>query len=99
MSVDQHFAVSEAPFDDAVSISKGFLRLHRHGDPSIGHYWTGDFVDQRGFVSIYRDSNVTRLDAVSGGRMHMRTWQRYYGDRTIARLARAFLTDLAEQPA
>lgn len=80
-------------FDDSISIGAGFLRIHKHGDLDVGHYWMGDYVDQRGFVSVYRQEGLTRLDLVARGRMHMRTWQKSYGDRTISRLARAFLTE------
>lgn len=92
----QHVTVQEPHTDSTAHIGDGFLRLHRHGGTSgVGFYWMGEFVDRRGFVSVYRQDGLTRLDIVHGGRLHIRTWRKYFGDRTIARLARAFLTELA----
>lgn len=90
---DQHYRVSTPHFDDNTSTRDGWLRMSQHGKPDA-LYSMGEFVDRRGFVSVYRQHDLTRLDAIAGGRMHIRTWQRYFGDRTISRLCRAFLTDL-----
>lgn len=95
---DQHFAVAEAPYDYTFSPGAGLLRLHKHRSDLGGGWWDGDFVDYRGIVSIQREATYLRLDAVANGRCHVRTWQRYYGDRTVARLCRAFLSDLHGTP-
>jgi hypothetical protein len=75
----------------------GMLRLSTHNN-EVGCWWQGDFVDFRGIVTIQMEDTYTRLDTVAGGRCHVRTWQRGYGDRTVAQLCRAFLTDLHGAP-
>lgn len=91
--VDAHFTVDEPAFDDSWLARAGSLRIHRHGAAGA-YYWTGDFTDPRGLVSVYRQHDHTRLDFIHDGRCYARTWQRYFGDRTISRLARAFVTDI-----
>lgn len=76
--------------DDSATIARGLLRLHRHGEPGKP-YWLGDYVCPLGIVTVYRQINLTRLDAVIGGRLHMRTWPRFVADTTIPRLARDVL--------
>lgn len=93
-NIDQHYRVSELHGDDSFHPGAGLLRLSQH-NISSGTYWSGDFVDRRGIVTIQMESTFTRLDAVVGGRCHMRTWRRAFGERTLHRLCRAFLTDLA----
>lgn len=97
--VGQTFATADEAFDDSVSIGDGLLRMNQHGGGDAGFYWMGSYVDKRGLVTVYRQKGYTRLDIVAGGRMLMRSWQVQYGDRTITRLARAFLTEHCGEPA
>lgn len=92
-TVDQHFTVSEEHAEYSYSVGNGFLRMREHGQPGDTH-WIGEFFDPRGIVSVYRQDGLTRIDFVSGGQMVSRSWKRSFGDRTIARLCRAFITDL-----
>ena len=97
--VDQHFAVANSHYDYDFSPGAGIMRLTSHDFRSGGirsgdQWWSGDYVDYRGIVSIQMDDRFTRLDAVVNGRCHTRSWRRGFGDRTVTRLCRAFLTDL-----
>jgi hypothetical protein len=95
--VDQHYTVSTPHFDDGFTIGKqGMLRLFSAGAPDL-RYWLGEFMDERGTVTVYRQHNLVHLDFAVGRRVHTRTWQSYLGDRTIARLARAFISDVLAQ--
>jgi hypothetical protein len=96
--VEQHYTVDAPHFDDGFTISKrGMLRIFSAGAPDM-RYWLGDFIDERGTVTVYRQNNLVRLDFAVGRRLHTRTWQSYFGDRTIARLARAFISDVLSTP-
>jgi hypothetical protein len=93
MTVDMQFTVKEEASEWSWAVGRGNLRMFEHGnDPNL--YWTGEFVDPRGIATIYRQEGVTRIDFVRAGRCHSRSWKKAFGDRTIARLARAFITDL-----
>lgn len=87
-------------YDDSVNIATigrrhGFLRRMRvHGEAKNGFWWEGEYVHPQGIVSIYRQSDHTRLDFATGGRLFSRSWDKYFGDRTIGQLARAFVADL-----
>lgn len=74
--------------------ARGYLMLHRHGGPEHGYYWTGAFMHPRGIVQVYRQHDYTRLSFADGLRVCHRSWERYWGDRTISRLAREFIQDL-----
>lgn len=91
--VDAHFTVVEPAFDDSWLVRAGSLRIHRHGAAGA-YYWKGDFTDPPGLGSLYRQHDHTRLDFIHDGRCYARAWQRYFGDRTISRLTRAFVTDI-----
>jgi hypothetical protein len=97
--VEQRFTVEEEPYGYEFSPGAGMLRLMTHKSDRHGDWWSGDFVDYRGIVSIQMEQKFTRLDAVANGRCHTRSWRRAYGDRTVAKLCRAFLTDLLGAPA
>lgn len=94
MKVGQRFTVKDPHVDYAFSSGSGMLRLSEHTTSSGGCWWNGDFVDYRGIVSIQMEDTYTRLDAVAGNRCHVRTWGRAFADNTLAKLCRAFLTDL-----
>jgi hypothetical protein len=96
--VEQHFAPEEAGYDYDFSPAAGMLRLTARSGQDGVQWWDGDFVDYRGIVTISVEDRYTRLDTVAGGRCHVRTWTRGFGDRTVARLCRAFLTDLHGAP-
>lgn len=89
--------VSEEPQDWAFSPGAGLLRLSKHNHNGA-YWWTGDFVDYRGIVSIQREASFTRLDAVADGQCHTRTYLKYYGDRTVSQLCRQMLTELHGAP-
>ncbi len=89
---DDHYGYTFSP-------GEGMLRLAQHVTSRGDFWWTGDFVDYRGIVSIMREATYTRLDAVAGNRCHIRSWRKNYGDRTVAKLCRAFLTELHGPPA
>lgn len=95
--VQQDFAVQDPHNDYAFSPDAGMLRLSQH-ETAHGTWWSGDFVDYRGLVSIQMEDAYTRLDAVADGRCHVRTWKRSFPDRTVSRLCRAFLSDLHGAP-
>lgn len=90
---DDGFTVKTDHFDDSLANRKGFVRMLQHGTGEDA-YQTGEFCDPRGIVSIYRQSDLTRLDFCYAGRLFMRTWERHFGDRTLSRLARAFVSDV-----
>ncbi len=94
MSVDMQFSVVEQPSEWSWSVGRGHLRMFAH-DVGGAVYHTGEFVDPRGIATVYRQDGLTRIDFVHGGRCHSRSWQKAFGDRTIARLSRAFITDLS----
>ncbi len=89
--------VSEEPNDWDFSPGAGLLRLSKHVG-SGGVWWTGDFVDYRGIVTIQREERFTRLDAVADGHCRARTYHKFYGDRTVAQLCRQLLTELHGVP-
>lgn len=89
--------MTDAPFTDSHAIGRGWLRLHRVDTPR-GEYSHGDFVDRRGFVSIYRQDGLTRLDMVVAGKLVMRTWKRWLPDRTVSRYSREMLNEHAPAP-
>jgi hypothetical protein len=76
------------------AVTRGWLRLRRNGGPEA-YYWTGEYVRPGGVVDVYRQYNLTRLELLVDGRMCVRTWRRYWGNKTISRLAREFIEDLA----
>lgn len=84
--------------NQSYSERRGFLRMHSYGTSLSGQYDLGDFMDPRGIVSVYRqcDPDFLRLDFMHGGRFYSRQWEEYFGDRTIPRLARQFITDILE---
>jgi hypothetical protein len=86
-------------FDDSLRVSStgknGFLRLmHAHGNAGCGYWWTAEFVHPEGIVSVYRQADHTRLDFAFRGRLYIRTWEAYWGDRTISQIARQFVADV-----
>lgn len=93
MTVDMQFTVKEEASEWSWSIGRGNLRMFTHEAPAAVYY-TGEFIDPRGIATVYRQEGLTRLDFVHAGRRHSRSWQKSFGDRTIARLCRAFITDL-----
>jgi hypothetical protein len=94
---DQHFAVSETPDQYSFHVGNGMLRMYSHND-GRDVYWDGEFIDGRGIVSILRQADYLRLDFATGGRCYTRHWDKYYGDRTVRRLCRAFITDILSTP-
>lgn len=97
-TVDQYFTVAEEPFDYHYAIGAGYLRLHKHMLDD-GDYWhDGTFFDPRGIVDVYRQEDHTRISVCVGGYGYHRSWKKTYGDRTLARLCRAFLTDIVGPP-
>jgi hypothetical protein len=80
--------------DDILSVGQGRLRLDEHGSGS-GRYFMGDYMDPRGFVSVYMQDDYTRLDVIAVGRLVMRSWDRTFSRRTLPRLARQLLDDVA----
>lgn len=92
-SVLQSVRVQAPHEDDSFDPGDGILRLYTK-ESRLGPYSDGDFVDKRGIVSIQMENTYLRLDTVFGGRCHVRTWHRAFGNRTVAQLCRAFLTDL-----
>jgi hypothetical protein len=92
--VDLNFSVKTPHFDDGFTLDQGgMLRMFSAGDPHLP-YWLGDFIDARGTVTVYRQHDLVRLDFAVGRRVHTRTWRAYFGDRTIAKLARALISDV-----
>jgi len=57
-------------------------------------YTTGAYVHPLGIVRVVRFSTVTSLYLVRAKREYQRRWERYWGDKTISRLAREFLEDM-----
>lgn len=96
--VDQTVTTQDEHYGYAFSPEGGMLRLCQHVTSHGKFWWSGDFVDYRGIVSIMRESRFTRLDTVAGNRCHTRSWSKNYGDRTVAQLCRAFLTELHGAP-
>lgn len=96
--VKQDFRLAEEPYGHTFSPGAGMLRLCSHGTSRNETWWSGDFVDYRGIVSVIREANFLRLDAVAGGRCHVRSWLCCCNDTTVAKLCRAFLTDLHGEP-
>lgn len=74
------------------AIGRGWLRIH-HNDTKYGEYCLGEYVDKRGFVSVYRQDGLTRLDLVANGKLVMRSWKAWLPDRTITRRAREMLAE------
>lgn len=95
--VDQYVTTQDEYTDDMFSPDGGFLRLSKHCTDGA-HWWTGDFLDYRGIVSVYRQAGLTQISTAAGHRLHTRTWRKHYGDRTVAQLCRAFLTELHDHP-
>jgi hypothetical protein len=95
------------PFDDSLAVGRGITRMHRAGNPLDGYWSTGEVILATGAtVSIYRQGGpgegpmkrdagpITRLDYVHRGRVHMRTFQHWYSDRGLRRIARQFVADV-----
>lgn len=97
-SVDLHFAVAEVPYDYHFAIGAGYLQLSKHTLNDGDYYHTGTFFDPRGIVDVYRQEDHTRISVCVGGYGYHRSWNKAYGDRTLARLCRAFLTDIVGLP-
>ena len=102
--VEQHFEIEGKYVDWEFSPAAGMLRLTKH-EGSFGPWWSGDFVDFRGIVSIAQESSWLRLDAIGpDGKCHTRTWGRpqngktRLGERTVIKLCRSFLSDLHGAP-
>lgn len=91
--------VADEPNEWRFSPGAGLLRLTHQTSSIGGEWWTGDFVDYRGIVSIQRERRFTRLDTVADGYCHTRTYNKFYGDRTVTQLCRQFLTELHGAPA
>lgn len=70
-----------------------YLMLNKHGN-----WWSGWYYHPRGIVAVYREGGYTRLSLSDGCRVCHRSWARYWGDRTISRLAREFIRDLIDRP-
>jgi len=89
--------VKKTYLSDCQSVGKGFTRW----SPGPRGWDEGEFLSPQGIVSIYMQKGHpthTRLDFVYGGRLYIRTWKRKYSRRTIPRLARAFVRDVAGAP-
>jgi hypothetical protein len=75
------------------------------GKPSGYLYWQGD-EDQRyidgnvrtphGFVSVYAEKDFLRLQFISDGRAHSRTWKQGFKHRHIVTLANRFANEIKE---
>lgn len=91
--VDLHYSVKEPHFDDGFAIGDGLLRMTQAGSDEYP-YSVGEFTEKRGTVTVYRQNDLTRLNFAHGERVHMRTWECCFRDRTIARIARAFISDV-----
>jgi hypothetical protein len=87
--------VKDEGFQYRFSVGNGFLRMFKVGEASGAIWWTGEFLHPSGIVIVYRQEGYTRLDLMAAGRCHSRGWQKSYGDRTITRLAREFIADMA----
>jgi hypothetical protein len=86
--------VAEPASDWSWSVGAGSLTLTKHGSASPGWYWTGEFLHPSGFVRVYRQKDLTRIDFITDGRGYSRSWQKDWGDRTINRLAREFVAEI-----
>jgi hypothetical protein len=87
--------IQKADFTDwSYAERRGFLRMHSHGNENIGFYQMGEFMHPNGIVTVYCQEDFTRLDFMHGDRLHTRQWERRWGDRTIPKLARQFVSDI-----
>ena len=87
-------AISTENYSDwSFATGPGWARLQNHGEGN-GRYTTGDIILPQGTVSVYRQVDYTRLDFAYGGRVHVRQWDREWGDRTLPRLARELVRDV-----
>ena len=92
--LDLHFTVKDEASEYRWSVARGMLRLFEQRTSRDDIYWLGEFLDPRGIVTIMREASHTRLDMVHDGYAYSRTWRKFFGDRTVAKLARAFITDV-----
>jgi hypothetical protein len=97
MSVRTDYRVAAPAQEWTYAVGKGHLAIHLHGDAKNGFYSTGVFLDPRGIVRVYRQIDHTNLTYIADGRSHDRSWNRYWSDRTINRLARALITDVLNE--
>lgn len=82
--------ISTTDFDDSSwRVGRGYLTMYEDG--------TGFFSGSLGMVRVYRDRKSTHLVTPHCGLMHSRYWRRRWGDKTISRLAKEFLTDVARR--
>jgi len=95
--VNQHFTVKDQANDYHWSVARGHLRLFPNKTSRGEYYWLGEFLDPRGIVTIMREQKLTRLDYVLNGTAYSRSWRKHFGDRTLAKLARAFITEIQEK--
>lgn len=80
------------------SLRHGLLRMTSHRLDSGLKWSTGDYVHSAGIVSILRQEpdrsfprGYTRLDAVVGGKLIYRSWDREWKDHSLPKLARQLL--------
>lgn len=95
-NLNLNFAVKERTSGHRWSVARGMLRLHEHRTSRGELYWLGEFLDPRGIVTVMREARYTRLDYVHDGFAYSRSWRKVFGDRTVCKLARAFITDVQE---
>jgi hypothetical protein len=84
--------------EERVTVKRGLLRITSHRLDRGTKWATGDYVHPLGVVSILRQEpdrsfpgGYTRLDAVVGGKLVYRSWEREWADRSIPKLARQLL--------
>lgn len=84
---------------DSLSAKPGCLR--RSVARATDDWREGDAVTPSGIVSIYTQGclsgrdQLTRMDVVCGGRLHVATWRRTFSDRFLLTLAKRFAASVA----
>ena len=71
------------------SIGKGWTQIRNRG-----RYVEGDVLTSFGIVQVYAQASYTRLTMMVNGRAKNRVWNKWFGNKTIARLAREFACDV-----
>ena len=91
-------AIIEKPHDHSFPIGKGMI--YWQGRSEAQHWDNGEFKGPLGIVSVTREWTVpafTNFQFCKNGRLHIRSFDRCYSQRTCVYLARQFAEDMTKK--
>src|ERR1035437_10347619 len=89
-------------FDDKMRLRSNCNRVHKQ-ESSDAWWLDGDVVTHCGIVSVQAEQGsnnrkgFTRLDFALDGKLHIRTYQKFYSKRGISLLAGRFAQDVIDK--